>query len=142
MYGGLGIGPGSKTGSGTVGVSNHGLTGAERRQKHARVRVGHAKVSPGLDKHIVRRYFRHEASRIRRCYEQELKKMPGLQGTLTAKFKIQPDGAVAALSVSGMRNSELTGCVAGVIRSMRFPRPENGATVTVSYPFILKLPRN
>lgn len=97
--------------------------------------LGNPHASGGLDRAIIRRYIKQQKLRITHCYEKRLLVNGNLAGTLTARFSIAGNGTVIGASATGMGDSVLQECVAGVIGSIQFPSTEEGALVNVSYPF-------
>jgi hypothetical protein len=73
------------------------------------------------------------------CYERRLLAVPGLAGTLTTEFVIDPTGMVAAATASGV-DEEVANCVADVIKAIEFPRPRGGNAVKVTYPITFRHP--
>jgi hypothetical protein len=96
--------------------------------------IGRPIVGGDLDRAIIRRYIRQNIDKISYCYEKQLLAKPGLGGTVSVQFLIAGNGSVQASSGSGLDN-EVAGCVAGVIKNIKFPAPKNGGNVQVNYPF-------
>ncbi len=88
-----------------------------------------------LPQEAVKRIIRASFPRFRACYEQGLKKDPGLRGTVSVRFIIDTTGAVETASLSGgsMADAQVQSCVLGVYKTMSFPEPEGGK-VMVTYP--------
>ncbi|HEY4177513.1 MAG TPA: AgmX/PglI C-terminal domain-containing protein [Kofleriaceae bacterium] len=101
--------------------------------KSPSVTVGQDKASDGLDHDVIRRYMRRNLPKIRSCYEEALHKNAKLAGSVTTTFEIAADGHVVNATTSGM--PDVAPCVATVIRSIEFPKPNDGASVNVTYPF-------
>jgi hypothetical protein len=57
-----------------------------------------------------------------------------LAGTVQVQFFIKPDGTVASAAASGV-DPAVASCVADVIKSLAFPKPNGGGGVQVNYPF-------
>jgi hypothetical protein len=85
-----------------------------------------------LDKDMIRRVIRGNLAKIRYCYEQELMKQPGLQGTTTVTFTVTPSGQVESAIGAGL-DATVDLCVANVIAALVFPPSVNGTQV--NYPF-------
>lgn len=102
------------------------------------VRPGMASVRGRLDRAEILRVVRRNQAAVRYCYEVELQRAPGLEGRLTARFEILPTGRVASASIASdtMGNNNVSSCIARQIRRWRFPQPEGGGSVSVSYPFV------
>jgi hypothetical protein len=95
------------------------------------------RVTPGLDRQIVRRVVRQHMNEIRFCYESQLVRHPEARGRMVAGFVIEATGrvATAAASSSTIGLPPVESCVVDVIRRLEFPRVAGGGTVVVSYPF-------
>ncbi|MFT3696691.1 MAG: AgmX/PglI C-terminal domain-containing protein [Kofleriaceae bacterium] len=127
----IGTGKGKSEGVGT-GKGKGGLM----RHDNPTTSIGQPTVTGGLDKAIIRRYVKRNIQKILSCYETELDKRPKLAGQITAEFRIGVDGLVSASKASGFDKTVAT-CVAGVIKTIEFPKPQGGA-VEVKYPFTFK----
>ncbi|MBL4632492.1 MAG: AgmX/PglI C-terminal domain-containing protein [Kofleriaceae bacterium] len=153
-YGLQGIGPGGGgTGYGTVGTGGYGTIGhgngtgsgygtgsgkggmRGRKASPPKLKIGNATSSGNLDKAIIRRYIRRKLARIRFCYESELVVKPKLRGTVKVQFIINATGGVQGAKAAGMGNAKVEKCVAGAIKSIKFPAPTGGGMVNVTYPF-------
>lgn len=89
------------------------------------------KLPPETIKRVIRANF----PRFRACYEQGLKKDPGLKGTVAVRFIIDTTGAIESASPSGgsLSDAGVSSCVLGVYKTLSFPEPESGK-VMVTYP--------
>lgn len=72
-----------------------------------------------------------------RCYDEGRRTSPTLQGKVTVKFEIDPNGIVtkSADARSDLPDAAVVQCVVDVYRTLRFPKPESGV-VTVYFPLI------
>jgi TonB family protein len=127
----VGAGSGSAGGFGSGGtMKGDGL----RRRSPTTVA---APTSQGnLDKAIIRRYVKRSISKISECYEKELTTQPTLEGKVTIQFTIMPDGKVQKATGSGL--PKVDACVAAVIQTIEFPKPTDGGSVHVNYPFTFR----
>jgi len=91
-----------------------------------------------LDKSDIDRVVKQHLSQIRYCYQRELTVSPNLQGKVVIKFVIAKDGTVSHASVGGtsMHNDVVENCLCARFLRMKFPRPEGGGIVFVTYPFV------
>jgi FHA domain len=98
--------------------------------------AGEPTIAQGSDysKSIVRRYIRRHLNEIGYCYEKQLLAHPNLGGEILVKFLISPTGAVQSASGTGF-DQEVSSCLSGVIGSIEFPKPGDGGSVQVNYPF-------
>jgi hypothetical protein len=94
----------------------------------------------GLDREIIRRYVNRQRARIQYCYEKELLAKSTLEGDVTVQFLIMPDGTVSTSAGAGMDNN-VASCVADTIHDIAFPKPTDGGSVQVKYPFHFRHPQ-
>jgi metallo-beta-lactamase class B len=95
---------------------------------------------PGsLDKEVIRGVIRSHVGEVKDCYERELDKAPDLFGRVMVRFTIAASGEVtdSALESSTIRSLPVEACTVAAVRRWRFPKPEGGGIVIVSYPFVL-----
>jgi len=127
------IGHGSGTGSGYgIGSGRGGMRG--RSASVPTVSIGQPNVVGDLDKAIIRRYIKRNIQKITYCYEKQLLASPTLAGTVATQFVITKDGTVATVSAHGV-HTDVSSCIADVIKNIEFPKPRNNANVVVNYPF-------
>ena len=74
---------------------------------------------------------------FRDCYEQARRTNARLQGKVTVKLEIDPDGIVrrSADVRSDLPDASVVACVVDAYRTLRFPKPSSGV-VTVYFPLI------
>ncbi|MBW2457223.1 MAG: AgmX/PglI C-terminal domain-containing protein [Deltaproteobacteria bacterium] len=133
VHGGPGPdGPGGSSRPG-YGVSM-GRLGPSPPAGRAKVRLGELTVSGRLPKEVVGRIVRQYLGRLTACYEQGMERDPRLLGRVAVRFVIGREGAVSSVGSGGdLSDGTVATCVAGVFRSIRFPKPEGGI-VTVGAP--------
>ncbi|MCP3103854.1 adventurous gliding motility protein GltG [Myxococcus sp. K15C18031901] len=148
--GGGGGGTGDTVGIGGIGTKGRGGgtgsygTGVGVLGGKSSVDVGitssDVDVMGSLDKELIRKVIQMNRGQIRYCYESLLNRFPKLGGKVSVKFVITATGSVASSSVaqSTAGNAELETCVAGRVRTWKFPEPKGGGVVVVTYPFIFK----
>lgn len=135
--GGIGTkGRGGGTGSYGSGV---GVLGG-KQSVDVGITSSDPEVMGSLDKELIRKVIQMNRGQIRYCYESLLNRFPKLGGKVSVKFVITATGSVASSSVaqSTAGNAELETCVAGRVRTWKFPEPKGGGVVVVTYPFIFK----
>jgi hypothetical protein len=153
-FGMTGVGPGS-TGApgaaGRIGIADIGRGSADaqsgygsnhmlaRPPRPLRVLIGKAEVRGELDAGLIRRFMRRNLVEFRTCYQEQLVVDPGLRGRLVVDFTISPEGEVTSVKASGL-GEPVEGCVANVIRAIRFPKPKSGGQVQVHYPLVFEPP--
>jgi outer membrane biosynthesis protein TonB len=92
-----------------------------------------------LDKEIVRRIIRRHINEVKACYDTELAAHPYLGGTITVAFLIPASGIVSQthVSKSTMGYPAVEDCVARTMCGWEFPRPLEGQSVVINYPYKL-----
>ncbi|MDI7268116.1 MAG: AgmX/PglI C-terminal domain-containing protein, partial [Myxococcota bacterium] len=102
------------------------------------LRLGEATTFGGLSKEVIRRIVTQHRGRIRHCYEAALRTAPEIEGRVTVKFTIAPQGNVQAAEESGNTtgDSGLAQCIVNVVRRMNFPQADGITGCT--YPFLLQ----
>ena len=82
---------------------------------------------------------RHQ-NEIKFCYEQELQQNKDLAGKVAVAWTIDPSGGVseAAVSESSIGNANVESCILQRIRRWKFPEPDGGGIVNVTFPWIFK----
>ncbi|MGN6109797.1 MAG: AgmX/PglI C-terminal domain-containing protein, partial [Kofleriaceae bacterium] len=136
-YGTIGDGPGA--GQGWRAGQGDGWPG-RRQQIVPTVRIsGPTDVTDGLDRAIIKRYVTRSLAKVKYCYEHELLARGDLAGTVTVQFMINAMGSVSASTGSGL-DPAVASCVAAVVKNIQFPKPSNGGSVQVNYPFTFRAP--
>lgn len=97
-------------------------------------------VQGGLEREVIARYIKSQLGQIRYCYERQLSASPDLYGKVKVKFTIGAAGSVVAqaINATSLKNAMVEGCILRRIAGWRFPKPEGGTQVNVSYPFLFK----
>lgn len=100
----------------------------------SKVGVGNTSAN-GLTTNEIDAVIKASASKIRRCYQQELEKSPDLGGKIVVQFRIGANGAVVSASIKSttMKSPPVEACILREIRALAFPAK---AVANVSYPFI------
>jgi hypothetical protein len=99
-----------------------------------------ASVDEGLTKEEVARVIHSHMNEIRYCYESGILKDPTIAGKLLVDFKINATGLVpnAGVLEASLKDSQVTQCLLGKLKTWKFPHPRGGVVVAVTYPFIFK----
>ncbi len=92
----------------------------------------------GLSRDAIQRVIRAAVPQIKGCYQARLVKDPTLEGRVVVRMAIAPDGAVEQASITTGLQPDVDDCIKGVVESLSFPPPKDGAPVIVSYPFVFK----
>ncbi|MBN2358218.1 MAG: AgmX/PglI C-terminal domain-containing protein [Deltaproteobacteria bacterium] len=76
---------------------------------------------------------------IKQCYEMAKLRKPDIEGSITVRWKVFPEGNVESCEVveSSLDDKETAGCITGEIKNWTFPKPKGGV-VTVTFPFNFK----
>ncbi len=150
MYGSAGFGSrGSGLGGGGVaffkgsgsGGSGYGSGGGYLNAK-GEGRIGIVGSEPivlgALDRDAIERVIRGHLAQIRYCYQRELQKDWDLEGRVVFRFVIGRDGSVVSAEVvqSDLENQILESCVSKRLMRLKFPAPDGGGIVVVTYPFV------
>ena len=137
MAGGGGYGTKGK-GGGQSGYGKMSLAGSAGNMP---IPLGkEALVDGGLDFDVVSEVIRRNMGQIRFCYEQGLQLDPALAGRVGIKFTIGGDGMVkvAGIENTTLNSQQIEQCMLLRLKSWKFPLPNNGVDVKVSYPFSFK----
>jgi len=99
-----------------------------------------AVVARGLDRDQISAVIARNQGQVRFCYEQGLQQDANLAGRVTVDFTIGASGLVsdARVSQSTIKNATVEECIIQRLRSWKFPLPDGGVDVKVSYPFTLR----
>ena len=97
-----------------------------------------------LDKEVIRAVIRAHVDEVRACYDAIGLVQPSARGRMAIKFGISPSGAVqtSCLVSSDLRAPSAEACVLERALNWRFPAPEGGGWVIVTYPFTFERPAN
>lgn len=81
-----------------------------------------------------------ESNRLKRVYENWLKRDPSLSGQLRIKFTIMPDGSVTNVTIvnSTTKNSEFDETFIRYVKRWAFPAVDGVRPVEVEYPFMFE----
>ena len=73
---------------------------------------------------------------INRCYTTAHRERPGTPHHIEMTFRIQPNGRVTNVTFPLTAwNQSLGFCIGRLMQAWQFPRPSDGSTMTVEYPF-------
>lgn len=135
-----GGGKGADVGDLEAGGGGAVKTGKKKKAKvKARVKADAiSDVDGTIDKRGVSRAIRRRSAAFQQCYEAALKSNSKLKGKLVIEFTIGERGRVTETFVirDGLGSSQVSKCVQGVLKRMRFPAPEDGeVAITNSFVF-------
>jgi TonB family protein len=105
-----------------------------------KVRQAKASVGAGLDADIVRRVVRAHIDEIRQCYNRGLARNESLAGRVAVTFIVAGSGAVESAKIveSTLADKDVEECIRAAVSGWKFPKPEGGTSVTITYPFVLE----
>ena len=97
----------------------------------AGVNVGMPDVQGDLPAEVVKRIIQRELGRLRGCYEDALRRSPGLSGGLRLAFTINERGNVVSpyIASDAMSDAEVRACVVRAALGMSFPLPSRGSVL-------------
>ncbi len=99
-----------------------------------------ATVETGLDRDAIAAVINKNLGQVRFCYEQGLQGDANLNGRVAVDFTIGGNGLVkvAGIGSSSMASKIVEDCIVMRLKSWKFPLPQGGVDVKVSYPFVLR----
>jgi len=99
-----------------------------------------ATVASGLDRDQIAAVINKNLGQVRFCYEQGLQSDPNLSGRVAVAFTIGGSGAVKTASVESttMNAKAVEDCIVMRLKTWKFPLPQGGVDVQVTYPFVLR----
>lgn len=88
----------------------------------------------------IQKVVSRQSRRLKRLYEEWLKRDPSLNGRLTIRFVILPSGSVANISIvkTSTNNTDFDAMVVRYIARWRFPEVSGAGPVEVVYPFVFE----
>lgn len=100
-----------------------------------------AVIETGLDRDMIAAVVNRNSGQIRFCYEQGLQgSSPSLNGRVVANWTIGGNGLVklAGIESSSINSKIVEDCIVMRLKTWKFPLPQGGVDVKVSYPFVLR----
>ncbi|HLT40453.1 MAG TPA: AgmX/PglI C-terminal domain-containing protein [Enhygromyxa sp.] len=85
----------------------------------------------------IRLVVRAKLPQIRACFEAGLTSAPDLRGRVLLRFVIDPDGKAREIEVvdDQLGHASVTTCIVEQLPRWQFPRPRDGQSIAISYPF-------
>jgi outer membrane biosynthesis protein TonB len=126
-------GGGSATGMGGLAAGGTGSGGVGLIEEEG-------EITGGLDREIIAQYIKSQLGQILYCYERQLSANPDLFGKVAIKFTIGPTGGVEKQNIGDttLKNATVEGCILNRVAAWKFPAPQGGTRVLVTYPFLFK----
>ena len=103
-----------------------------------------SKASDGPDRNLndIQAIVTNNRDAFRACYDKAAKAHPGIKGTYTLKFVVNPDGTIKSAegdsTKSEIHAAELDSCAIAALKTLKFPPSKRGMESAVSYPFNFK----
>lgn len=99
-----------------------------------------SEITGGLDREVIAQYIKSKLGQILYCYERQLSANPDLFGKVAVKFTIGGTGQVEQQLIGDttLKNSTVEGCILNRVAAWKFPAPQGGTRVLVTYPFLFK----
>ena len=99
-----------------------------------------SEITGGLDREVIAQYIKSKLGQILYCYERQLSANPDLFGKVAVKFTISGSGQVEQQIIGDttLKNSTVEGCILNRVAAWKFPAPQGGTKVLVTYPFLFK----
>ncbi|MEM9072712.1 MAG: AgmX/PglI C-terminal domain-containing protein [Myxococcota bacterium] len=102
-----------------------------------RVRESRFVVDGALSESLIRRVVRRHRSELRFCYERLLERLPTREGSVAARFVIEPTGAVRRGRATGL-DETTAHCVEEALRRWAFPGEASSTLVRFRASFSLE----
>jgi hypothetical protein len=101
----------------------------------------HGEASRGqgsLDKEVIRQVIRSHVADVQACYDTIALTHSAAVGRMMVRFGIAPSGGVetTCLVSSELNDASVERCVVDLPLAWKFPKPDGGGWVVVSYPFV------
>ena len=103
-----------------------------------------AKASEGPDRSLndIQAIVTNNRDLFRACYDKAAKAHPGIKGTYTLKFVVNPDGSVKSAEADSTKSeihaADMDTCAVAALKTLKFPPSKKGMESAVSYPFNFK----
>lgn len=111
-------------------VWDDGMIGVPpQRPREIRVQIGSTGTA------TYDRVVKARAGVFRACYQRELNRNPGLQGTVRIRVQTAPDGSVIAAGEMGTSLGNVGSCVSAQMQRLRFPENQAGDAFLVPMVF-------
>jgi hypothetical protein len=94
-------------------------------------------VTGALDAKSVSSTMKRNASKFLTCYKRELAASPDIGGLSIVVFSIEADGKVGAATIVE-RNTSFEKCLIAAVSKLKFVKPKDGQSVSVTYGFTFK----
>lgn len=122
-----------------IGILRDGGTGTVRKPGAPKPAPA-AEVQGSLSKDVITKVLKRHGNEVRSCYEQALRVRPELAGKIAVKFIVGATGDVlqAEIASDTLGDESFKACMLNVVRSWKFPEPQGGGNVTITYPWVFQ----
>ena len=98
----------------------------------------YAENTPSIDKEPVRLVMRKNSSGFKKCYDDELKNSPNIEGKVVLDWDISDTGEVkrASIKSSALNNPNVENCMLSTLRTLKFPEAPKGTDANINYPIL------
>lgn len=104
--------------------------------------IGRPTLSDGIPRQIARRRVAAFRRALARCYRRALESSPGAAlavGASEMRLMLDPRGRVVHVAATGPVHDDVHGCMAAVLRRVRFPKPRACGMARLALPIELRL---
>lgn len=117
-----------------------GLVAASVGSANVGILEEETEVQGGLARDVIAKVIEQNLGQVRYCYERQLSANPDLYGKVLVKFTIGGTGSVTQqkIGTTSLKNAMVEGCILRRVARWKFPSPDGGTSVIVSYPFLFK----
>lgn len=100
---------------------------------------GDAAISD-LDGPLIKQVVGAHKGEVSFCYEKQLREKPKLAGKVSLTFTIGPGGDVTEVhfTENTVADSEVGKCISERVKKWEFPRPPDGESIEISFPWIFQ----
>lgn len=93
-----------------------------------------------LERVVIEQTIEKHFDEVTTCYEEGLGRNAELAGTVTLRFAIDKNGAVASVNLAEttLKDKPVEDCLQKALKTWKFPKPKGSGTVMATYPFVLK----
>jgi hypothetical protein len=127
------------TSSTTLAVGDGDKGGDKLPAADAGAAKGPHTAEPGRSRDDIQARVQARRDEARACYDEGVKKHPGIEGDLVIRWVIDPKGEVTGAEVDTMKSQimepSVGECVVAIIKKLKFPESAKGFETKASYPF-------
>ena len=130
---------GGATSSTTLAVGEGDKPGDKLAAADAGASKGPHSSEPGRSRDDIQARVQARRDEARACYDEGVKKHPGIEGDLVVRWVIDPKGEVTGAEVDTMKSQimepSVGDCVVAIIKKLKFAESAKGFETKASYPF-------